>query len=128
MNDSAVPGFFDAFPMQAVRAAELDATLAGSGAPVAVLFLWGRDCPNCDIAKRAMLAAGTRLRWPQVHWLHGNVYAEPELGLRFGLHGIPAFLVFHGTRRVGRISQWPGTDAFAAAIEAQIAAAGTASA
>ena len=120
MSDSAVPAFFDDFPMRQVQAAGLDAALDEAACPLTILFLWGRDCPNCDIAKRAMLVAGARLRWPEVCWLHGNVYAEPELGTRFGLHGIPAFLVFRGTRRLGRISPWPGTDAFVVAIAKQI--------
>ncbi len=120
MSETAVDSFFDEFPIQQVHAANLDARLADATRPLTVLFLWGRDCPNCDIAKRAMLSAGEALRWPEVRWLHGNVYAEPELGTRFGLHGIPAFLVFRGTRKLGRISPWPGTAAFAAAIAKQI--------
>ena len=120
MSETAAGAFFDEFPIQQVQAASLDARLADATRPLTVLFLWGRDCPNCDIAKRAMLAAGEALRWPEVRWLHGNVYAEPELGTRFGLHGIPAFLVFRGTRKLGRISPWPGTAAFAAAIAKQI--------
>jgi hypothetical protein len=119
--DTTVPQFFREFPMHLVDVANLDATLASSTQPLSILFLWGRDCPNCDIAKRAILNAAARFRWPEVRWLHGNVYAEPALGTRFGLHGIPAFLVFRGTRKLGRITPWPGPDAFAAAIEQQIA-------
>jgi hypothetical protein len=43
------------------------------------------------------------------------------MATRFGLHGIPAFFVFAGTRKLGRITAWPGVDAFAEAIEAQLA-------
>lgn len=122
MSETESPGFFHTFPMSAVNAASLDAILAETFQPLGLLFLWGRDCPNCEIAKRAIANAGERLRWLQVRWLHGDVYAEPELGTRFGLHGIPAFIVFRGTRKIGRISEWPGTESFAAAIEKQIAA------
>jgi hypothetical protein len=125
VDDPAGPGFFDAFPMHAVDSAGLDAALADIGTPVAILFLWGRDCPNCDVAKRAMRAEPARLRWPGVAWLHGNVYADPELGTRFGLHGIPTFIVFRNGRKVGRITPWPGPAAFAAAIERQLALAAT---
>jgi hypothetical protein len=123
VDDPRLAGFFSAFPMQAVDPASLDATLAQTRTPLAILFLWGRDCPNCDIAKRAMLADPAGLRWPGVAWLHGNVYADPELGTRFGLHGIPAFIVFRNGRKVGRITPWPGPAAFAAAIERQLALA-----
>jgi hypothetical protein len=124
VSETTVPEFFRQFPMQLVSVADLDATLADDAQPLSVLFLWGRDCPNCDIAKRAILNSAARFRWPEVRWLHGNVYEEPELGTRFGLHGIPAFMVFRGTRKLGKITPWPGADAFVAAIEQQIAHVG----
>lgn len=120
MSETTVPEFFHRFPMQHVSVADLDATLADAAKSLSILFLWGRDCPNCDIAKRAMLNSQARLHWPEVRWLHGNVYAEPALGTHFGLHGIPAFMVFHSTRKLGRITPWPGADAFVVAIEQQI--------
>lgn len=98
--------------MQRVPSESLDGVLADTGQGLTILFLWGRDCPNCDIAKRAMLLAQGRLQWPGVRWLHDNVYDDPVMGTRFGLHGIPAFFVFRGERKIGRITAWPGADAF----------------
>jgi hypothetical protein len=119
---TTLPHFFDAFPMRRVGSHDLDAVLAESaGQGLAILFLWGRDCPNCDIAKAQMLLSPQRFQWPQVCWLQGNVYEDPDLGTRFGLHGIPAFMLFRSTRRIGRISPWPGTQRFCAAVEAQLA-------
>lgn len=115
--DTTHPDFFERFPMRRVRDVELDAALADDGR-LRILFLWGRDCPNCDIAKGRMLLTPERFAWPDVDWLHDNVYEDPTMATRFGLHGIPAFIVFRGVRKLGRISQWPGTDAFVAAIEA----------
>lgn len=121
MVDTAVPEFFDRFPMQRVRSDTLAAVLAESGAAISVLFLWGRDCPNCDIAKRAMLLGQSRLQWANVRWLHDNVYDDPAMATQFGLHGIPAFFVFACSRKLGRITSWPGLDAFVAAIDTQLA-------
>lgn len=123
MDDSGVPDFFERFPMSAVSDATLDAALAEATTPIDILFLWGRDCPNCDIAKRSILANPRRFQWPQVRWLHDNVYADPTMATRFGLHGIPAFLVFSRGRRLGKISPFPGPEPFVAAIERQIAQA-----
>ncbi|MFC5741720.1 thioredoxin family protein [Dyella tabacisoli] len=120
MADTAVPQFFEQFPMQRVDSASLDAVLAEDAHPLNILFLWGRDCPNCDIAKRAMLLAAERFQWPQVRWLHDNVYDDPAMGTRFGLHGIPAFFVFAGARKLGRITSWPGAQAFVDAVEKQL--------
>lgn len=121
MADTAVPEFFDRFPMQRVHSDTLAGALAEPGAALSVLFLWGRDCPNCDIAKRAMLLGQARLQWPDVRWLHDNVYDDPAMATQFGLHGIPAFFVFAGSRKLGRITRWPGLDAFVAAIDTQLA-------
>lgn len=119
-QDTAVPEFFARFPMLGVRDDSLDAVLADGSAALTVLFLWGRDCPNCDIAKRAMLLSQASFQWPGVRWLHDNVYDDPSMGTRFGLHGIPAFLVFRGLRKIGRITAWPGAGAFVEAIEKQL--------
>ncbi|MHA6204074.1 thioredoxin family protein [Dyella soli] len=107
--------------MQRVHEATLDAALADTAQPLTVLFLWGRDCPNCDIAKRAMLLAKERFQWEPVRWLHDNVYEDPAMATRFGLHGIPAFFVFAGQRKLGRITSWPGAQPFVEAIERQLA-------
>jgi hypothetical protein len=120
MADTTVPEFFQQFQMQRVDSHTLDEDLRANAAPLSILFLWGRDCPNCDIAKRAMLLARERFQWPQVRWLHDNVYDDPDMATRFGLHGIPAFLVFRGERKIGRITAWPGAQAFIEAIEKQV--------
>ena len=116
MSETTHPRFFWQFPMQLVREARLGEFLPNDGR-LRILFLWGKDCPNCDIAKGQMLLAQERFQWPDVDWLHDNVYEDPAMATRFGLHGIPAFLVFRGGKKLGRIGQWPGTDAFVAAID-----------
>ncbi|MBX9399703.1 thioredoxin family protein [Lysobacter sp. BMK333-48F3] len=116
MTETAHPRFFWQFPMRLVREARLAEFLPDDGR-LRILFLWGKDCPNCDIAKGQMLLAQDRFSWPDVEWLHDNVYEDPGMATRFGLHGIPAFFVFRGGKKLGRIGQWPGTEAFVAAIE-----------
>lgn len=116
MTETTHPRFFWQFPMKLVREARLDEFLPDDG-HLRILFLWGKDCPNCDVAKGQMLLAQERFSWPDVEWLHDNVYEDPAMGTRFGLHGIPAFLVFRGSKKLGRIGQWPGIEAFVSAIE-----------
>lgn len=121
--ETAVPDFFERFPMQRVTSAGLDAVLDDGSAALDLLFLWGRDCPNCDIAKRAILLRPDAMRWPRVRWLHSNVYDDEAMTTRFGLHGIPAFFVFAHGQRLGRITGWPGTEAFRTAIDGILARA-----
>jgi len=117
---SKVPEFFQRFPIAPVTSAELTTVLAEMAPDgLTILFLWGRDCPNCDIAKRAMLIDPARLAWPNVRWLHCNVYDDADMATRFSLHGIPVFLVFRGGRSLGRITSWPGIQNFVSAIEKQ---------
>lgn len=117
MNEATFNEFVLAFPMRRTSSAALDSELAASSASLDILFLWGRDCVNCDVAKAAMLAASSRFRWPDVRWLHTNVYNDPDMATRFGLHGVPTFFVFRKGRKLGRITEWPGADAFVAAID-----------
>lgn len=116
MSIEAEHAVFTRLAMTRVRDSELDATLS-EGSQIRILFLWGIDCPNCEVAKAHLFASAERFLWPDVSWLHDNVYEDPTMGTRFGLHGIPAFIVFRGPRKLGRIGQWPGTAAFIAAIE-----------
>jgi hypothetical protein len=119
--DTRLAFFFGHFPMRRVTADGLDDVLADDQA-LRIMFLWGKDCPNCDVAKFEILLDPARFRWPDVTWLHDNVYEDPAMATRMGLHGVPAFFVYRGRRRLGRMSQWPGTEAFVEAIEALRAA------
>ena len=122
---TSVPEFFERFPASPVSSAEFVAVLDDRTRPiVTVLFLWGDDCPNCDVAKRAMLLHQAKFIWPGVRWLHCNVYEDPAMATRFSLHGVPVFMVFRGTKSSGRMTGWPGIDRFAMAIEKELAMAG----
>lgn len=120
MADTTVPEFFERFVMPRIASAGLDADLAADDNRLVILYLWGRDCPNCDIAKRQILLTPERFQWPEVRWLSDNVYDDPAMATRFGLHGIPAFFVFHRGRKLGKITPWPGTERFVEAVEKQI--------
>jgi hypothetical protein len=116
--------FFDRFPIRPATYDTVNAALAEpDAAPLTILLLWGQNCPDCELAMRALLAEQARLTWPDVRWLHCNVYNELDMASRFSLHGIPVFVVFRGTESLGRITSWPGVDNFIAAIERQLALA-----
>ncbi|PWK37946.1 thioredoxin [Cupriavidus plantarum] len=107
---------FEAFGMREVDGASIDAAIAEAGDDLVCVFFWGVDCFNCEMAKKAMLANPDPIRALNVHWLHANVYAHPELGRRFGLHGIPVFMFFHKGKKLGRATGWHGHGQFAAAV------------
>lgn len=107
---------FAAFGMREVNGETIDAAIAAAGDDLVCVFFWGVDCFNCEMAKKAMLAQVAAVRELRLHWLHANVYEHPELGQRFGLHGIPVFMFFHRGKKLGRATGWHGHAQFAAAV------------
>ncbi|AYB50756.1 thioredoxin family protein [Ralstonia solanacearum] len=107
---------FTAFGMREVDAGAIDAAVAAAGDDLVCVFFWAVDCFNCERAKQAMLAEPEPMRALGLRWLHANVHAHPELGLRFGLHGVPVFLFFHRGKTLGRVTGWHGHAQFAAAV------------
>jgi len=107
---------FAAFGMREVNSETIDAAIAAAGDALVCVFFWGDDCFNCELAKQAMAAQPVPVRELGLHWLHANVYEHPELGQRFGLHGIPVFLFFHRGKKLGRATGWHGYAQFAAAV------------
>ena len=107
---------FDAFGMREVDSAGIDGAIAAAGDALVCVFFWGVDCFNCEMAKKAMLSNPDPVRALELHWLHANVYAHPDMGKRFGLHGIPVFMFFHKGKRLGRATGWHGQGQFAAAV------------
>ena len=83
-----------------------------------MVFFWGLDCFNCEIAKKAMLAQPEAIRALGLRWFHSNVYEHRELGRRFMLHGVPTWFFFHRGKRLGRATGWHGLGQFQAAVAA----------
>lgn len=112
MNDDV----FTRFGMRRVSADTLDAALLDAGERLVCIFCWGVQCFNCEVAKKAMLAAPMPIDALDLAWLHGNVYADPALGMRFGLHGIPVFVFYFKGRKLGAATGWHGMAQFEAAV------------
>ncbi|WP_345812938.1 thioredoxin family protein [Paraburkholderia sp. PREW-6R] len=109
---------FAVFGMQELSAASFDAALAEAGDELALVFFWGLDCFNCEIAKKAMLAQPDAIRALGLTWFHSNVYEHRELSRRFMLHGVPTWFFFHRGKRLGRATGWHGLAQFEAAVAA----------
>lgn len=109
---------FSVFDMQELSAANFDAGLASAKDELAVVFFWGVDCFNCEIAKKAMLAKPDEIRALGLKWFHSNVYEHRELARRFVLHGVPTWFFFYRGKRLGRATGWHGLGQFEAAVVA----------
>lgn len=113
---SEIHPVFENLKMLKLNSASFDEhVLEGMGAVQAVFF-WGHDCPNCEVAKRMLNQNEEDVLDLRFSWYHVNVYEDPDLGTRFGLHGIPTFLFFKNGKRLGRISPFPGMEQFLEAL------------
>lgn len=77
-----------------------------------LVFFWGHQCPNCEVAKRHLEDHHAEALKPEIDWYHVNTYHHADLGVRFGLHGIPTFLLFKNKKLAGKITTFPGWDPF----------------
>lgn len=115
-----VQNFFTHFPIESILLEEAEQKTNASG--VQILFLWGENCPNCEIAKKVLLDRKNEAlelgknSGLEVRWFHANVYENFEWAHRYGLQGIPHFIIFKNGRKIGRISPFPGWEPFSEAI------------
>ena len=109
---------FEAFSMDELTAATFDDGLREAGDALAVVFFWGVDCFNCEVAKKTMLAQRDAIEALGLRWFHANVYADMALARRFALHGVPTFFFFHRGKKLGRATGWHGLPQFRLAVAA----------
>lgn len=108
--------FFQKFPIQKLNQHDFDQELEKYPGELVGVFFWGHDCPNCEIAKNILHEYRQELAEFGLRWFHVNTYEDFDLGVRYGLHGIPTFLFFHGGKRLGKISPFPGSEPFFRAL------------
>lgn len=89
----------------------LDALLAREQRALVVVYMWGPDCPNCDFFARRLPLLMPQLEGAEVVLAKIDVYTHPQVARRYGVHGIPHFLLFRGGQRLGKMSEFRG-DAF----------------
>jgi len=102
VDESALPEVCDATPT------ELDSLLAEQKDELLVLYLWGPDCPNCVIFKRHLPGLLEALRGARVRLAKLDVYTYPEIARRYGVFGIPHFVLFKGGKKLGKMSEFRG--------------------
>lgn len=116
MIDPLSHPFFKEFEIEALTSVHFDEKVLATNQQLTGVFFWGHNCPNCEIAKNSLYQDLKLLKEFKFKWFHVNVYENFDLGTRFGLHGIPAFIFFYNGKKLGRISPFPGSDPFFEAL------------
>jgi thioredoxin 1 len=99
---------------------EFDAILGRTSDALVVLYMWGPNCPNCDFFATRLPHVLRELAGTNVLFVKVDVYAHPELARRYGVYGIPHFLLFREGRRLGRMSEFRGDAFFTQVIREQL--------
>lgn len=109
--------------------AQLDELLAQPSDRLLVLYLWGPDCPNCEIFKRHLPELLPELATLPVDFVSLDAYEYPEVARRYAIYGIPHFLLFKSGKKLGKMSEFRGNAFWLAVVrERALGAPGGASA
>ncbi|NNC22253.1 thioredoxin family protein [Corallococcus exiguus] len=81
-----------------------------------VVDFWGPGCPNCDIYAAAEPELLKELDGAPMRVVKVNAYEHEALATRFGLYGIPTFLLFRDGKLLGKMSQYYGKPYFLGVI------------
>lgn len=69
---------------------------------------WGTDCPNCDAFAADVPALIEALGDVPLRIVRVDAYSHSSLAERFGLYGIPTFLLIRDGKLLGMMSQYYG--------------------
>jgi thiol-disulfide isomerase/thioredoxin len=105
-----------AIPITDATPGTFDALVNGAPDELVVVDFWGPKCPNCEAFAAAAPALLQALGDAPVRIVKVNAYEHEELARRFGLVGIPAFLLFRRGKLLGRMSEYYGRDYWLAVI------------
>ena len=103
-------------PLVDLTPAELDARLSAPGSRLLIVYLWGPDCPNCVIFKRSLPRVLERLEDVEADLVAVDVYAHPEVASRYGVMGIPHFVLFKDGKKLGKMSEFRGESYFSSVV------------
>lgn len=109
--------FFQKINIEELNTQNFQDKMSQSVSDLVGIFFWGHNCPNCEIAKDRLSDEAEAMNSLGIKWYHVNTYENFELGTQFGLFGIPTFIFFHNEKKLGRISPFPGTEPFFAALQ-----------
>jgi thiol-disulfide isomerase/thioredoxin len=108
--------FFEHYRIEKIHTTDFSQKINATAELVCVFF-WGKDCPNCEMAKTVLVDRKSEIESLGLKWFHANIYDDFELATKFGLFGIPVFIFFKNGKKLGKISPFPGFEPFFEAVQ-----------
>ena len=87
-----------------------------------VVDFWGANCPNCEVFAREAPSLLEALAGEAVSIVRVDAYTHEALACRFGLFGIPTFLLVRDGRLLGKMSQYYGRAHFLSVVRERLPA------
>lgn len=100
-----------------------DALVLQPRGELVVVDFWGEGCPNCDVYAAAEPSLLSELEGAPLRVVKVNAYQHEELARRFGLYGIPTFLLFRDGKLLGKMSQYYGREYWLGVVREHLPAA-----
>ena len=85
-----------------------------------VVYFWGHQCPNCEVFARHLPPMLEELRGAPMRMIQVNAYKHMSLATRFGLAGIPHFLLVLNGKKLGRMSQFYDRETWLGVIQERL--------
>lgn len=101
---------FSELNMKVLNSENVDVIIEKEG--LKIIFLWGINCPNCEVAKNILLDEKEAVLKFEFEWYQCNLYEDFAVGTKFGVYGIPVFFFYDGLKKIGRITSFPDVESF----------------
>ncbi len=95
-------------PVVEATADTFDALVYAPRDTLVVVDFWGTGCPNCAYFARDAPLLLAQLAGEPVRVVKLDAYTFPEVAQRFGIYGIPTFLLVRDGKLLGKMSQYHG--------------------
>ncbi len=99
-----------------------DALVLGAKGVLVVVEFWGLSCPNCEVFAKAEPGLVAGLGAAPWRFVKVNAYEHDGLARRFGLYGIPTFLLFREGKLLGKMSQFTSREYWLAVVREHLPA------
>lgn len=95
-------------PLAEATEETFDALVFAPRGELVVVDFWGPGCPNCEVFARDAPGLLAELAGRPVRVVKVDAYAHEAVARRFGLYGVPTFVLVRDGKVLGRMSRYHG--------------------